>query len=73
MSATSGKAKLTSLYASLDYGDDFLGVPDALYLNALMDKYHMLLLQTLSQGAGISKRAPFQRRKEEGCDIQLSA
>lgn len=43
-----------SLYASLDYGDDFLGVPDTLYLSSLMDKYHMLLLQTLSQGNGLS-------------------
>jgi hypothetical protein len=43
-----------SLYASLDYGDDFLGVPDTLYLSSLMDKYHMLLLQTLSQGKGLS-------------------
>lgn len=59
MSASTGKATLTSLYASLAYGDDFLGVPDTLFLSSLMDKYHMLLLQTLASGtSSIIERCP---------------
>jgi hypothetical protein len=50
LSPTSGKAALVSLYAAISYGGEFLGVPESLALSALMDKYHIVLLQALSCG-----------------------
>lgn len=50
MSPNSGQAALVSVYSALPYGDDFLGVPDSLFLGALMDKYHIALLQALASG-----------------------
>lgn len=48
-----GIAEVHSLYTSLCYGSEYIGIPDAVHIGSLMDKYHTMLMQILVLGGGL--------------------
>ena len=44
---------MQSLYTSLLYGQEYIGIPNAVHIGSLMDKYHTMLMQVLTQGGGL--------------------
>ncbi|EGD79261.1 hypothetical protein PTSG_09985 [Salpingoeca rosetta] len=46
-------AQVNTLYTSLCYGTEYVGIPQPVHIGSLMDKYHTMLMQVLVHGGGL--------------------